>query len=79
MADTGSPTGASSVCIDVPVETAVARAIARSGTEPTWSHRIEPDAVRHLASIFEPPTAEEGVPIHTVGTSTNSGGYTPVQ
>lgn len=57
--------------IDVSVESVVALALARSGTEPAWSHRIEPDAVRHLASIFEPPTAEEGIPIRTIGTSNN--------
>ena len=48
--------------VDVPVETAIAGSLARTSNEPTRSDRIEPADVRYLASIFEPPTADEGIP-----------------
>lgn len=50
--------------VDVPVEVAVARALGR--TDTAGAHHIDEAGVRHLAGIFEPPTADEGIPIRTV-------------
>lgn len=50
--------------IDVPLEVAVARARERAGA--AGSHDIDETGVRHLAGIFEPPHAGEGLPIRTV-------------
>lgn len=50
--------------VDVPIEVAVAR--ARDRTAQDTSHDIDEAGVRHLADIFEPPTADEGIPINTV-------------
>jgi predicted kinase len=50
--------------IDIPPEVAVARARERAGT--AGSHDIDETGVRHVAGIFEPPHAGEGIPIRTV-------------
>ena len=52
--------------IRVPVETAVARAEARSVEGGPEAHVLDGAAVRHLASIFEPPTAGEGLPMTVI-------------
>ena len=52
--------------VDVPMEVAVARARDRAEQGTVGSHDIDEAGVRHLAEIFEPPTASEGIPIRTV-------------
>ncbi|HKD97310.1 MAG TPA: ATP-binding protein [Micromonosporaceae bacterium] len=47
----------------VPVEVAVARGLARPARGPDTSHRLTADEMRHLAAIFEHPTADEGIEI----------------
>ena len=49
--------------LDVPLETAIARAAARGAAAPQHTHHIDEEGVRHMASIFEPPTESEGSPI----------------
>lgn len=44
--------------LDVPVGVAIRRASTR---EDATSHALDAAAVRHLASIFEPPTLDEGL------------------
>lgn len=46
--------------VDVPVQLAVER--ARDRRDPT-SHLLDEAGVRHLATIFEAPSADEGIPI----------------
>jgi predicted kinase len=46
--------------VDVPIDVAIARAEQRT---EAWAHDIDADGVRHLASIFEPPNAAEGIAI----------------
>ncbi len=52
--------------VDVPVETAVRRAEERARLDVPGSHLLDAAAVRHLASIFEPPRADEGIEIRLV-------------
>lgn len=47
--------------LHVPIETARARAAAR--TDPT-SHRLTPEGIDHLAQLFEPPSVSEGFILH---------------
>jgi len=49
--------------VRVPVEVAVARGTARSARGPGDSHHLTADGIRHLATIFEPPSADEGMEI----------------
>ena len=49
--------------LDVPVEVAVARALSRADK---GSHVLTEADVRHLAALFEPPTADEGMEIKIV-------------
>jgi predicted kinase len=44
--------------IDVPVEVAIDRAQGRTAE---FAHRVDGHGVRHLASLFEPPTNDEGI------------------
>jgi predicted kinase len=46
--------------VDVPVDVTVERALRRIDGE---AHQLDEAGVRHLASIFEPPTAAEGLEI----------------
>jgi predicted kinase len=48
--------------LDVPVEVAVARALARGVSDPL-SHQLDEPGVRHMATILEPPSPEEGAEI----------------
>jgi predicted kinase len=53
--------------LDVPIEKAIAQALARTPeTDRTTSHVIDAAGVRHLAAIFEAPSADEGIPIYVV-------------
>jgi predicted kinase len=53
--------------LDVPLETAIAQALQRASDPGAGiSHVIDEAGARHFASIFEPPTADEGVPIRVV-------------
>ena len=52
--------------IDVPAETAIERAAERMANRSPGSHELAPSDVRHLASIFERPTGDEGMRIETV-------------
>lgn len=47
--------------LDVPLETAVAQARARSAADAPHAHDIDEDGVRFFATIFQPPEADEGV------------------
>lgn len=47
----------------VSVDTAIQRAIDRHDPR---AHRLDADAVRHLASLFEPPEEAEGFVLHVV-------------
>jgi predicted kinase len=47
--------------LDVPLDTAIRRARQRLSTQPAGAHRIDEAAVRHFATIFEPPTDDEGL------------------
>lgn len=47
--------------LDVPVETAIARARSRLADDPPDAHRLDDDSIRHFATIFEPPTDDEGL------------------
>lgn len=49
--------------VDVPVSVAIQR--ARQRVDPS-SHAIDEAGVRHLAGLFEPPTADEALRIVTV-------------
>jgi len=49
--------------LDVPIDTAIQRARHRLSTPPADAHRIDEAAVRHFATIFEPPTDDEGLQI----------------
>jgi predicted kinase len=48
--------------LEVPLEVAVARARSRLADNDDDAHRIDEDGVRHFATIFQPPTAAEGIP-----------------
>lgn len=56
--------------LDVPVETAIARAVARG--DRAHSHHLDEAAVRHVATIFQPPAPDEGIAIRTITASSNS-------
>ena len=49
--------------LDVPVEVVVERAAGRLRDRPPDAHEIDEEGVRHFATIFEPPTGDEGIPI----------------
>ena len=49
--------------LDVPLATVMDRARVRLAAAPIDAHRISEEGVRHFATIFEPPTADEGLPI----------------
>ena len=49
--------------VQVPLNIAIARADARATTNTTGAHRLDADAIRHLAAIFEEPREDEGMPI----------------
>ena len=49
--------------VEVPLETAIAQAKARSAAGDPSAHTIDEAGVRHLASIFEAPDAHEGTEI----------------
>ncbi|MDA3648488.1 ATP-binding protein [Saccharopolyspora indica] len=49
--------------VRVPLETAVARAEARTADGEPGAHPLDAAAVRHLASIFESPAVDEGLPM----------------
>lgn len=53
--------------VRVPLETAIARVEQRAAEGVTGVHVLDAEAVRHLASIFEVPTTDEGLEIQTVG------------
>jgi len=50
----------------VPVETAVQRVERRRREGVAVAHVLDADAVRHLARLFEAPTAQEGIELHVV-------------
>ncbi|MBM7788785.1 AAA family ATPase [Tenggerimyces flavus] len=52
--------------LDVSVETATERARGRDEEGGAGVHRVDDAGVRHSATIFEPPTAEEGIEILTI-------------
>lgn len=52
--------------VRVPLDTAIARAEHRSAQHTPGAHALDADAVRHMASIFEEPTADEGIELRTV-------------
>jgi hypothetical protein len=41
----------------------IARAERRAADDVAGAHRLDTVAMRHLAALFEPPTADEGMPI----------------
>lgn len=49
--------------LDVPVEEVIRRAGRRLADRPADAHEIDEEAVRHFASIFEPPSVDEGLAI----------------
>ena len=49
--------------VQVPLNIAIARADARAAANTTGAHRLDADAIRHLAAIFEEPSEDEGMPI----------------
>ncbi len=49
--------------VQVPVEVAIARADARAAANVAGAHRLDADAIRHLAALFEKPSEDEGLPI----------------
>lgn len=53
--------------LDVPVDVAIERA-ERLAANPADAHHIDEEGVRHMATIFEPPTAAEGLTIVRHGT-----------
>jgi predicted kinase len=52
--------------LPVPVETAVARAAARTAEGTQLAYDLDAPAIRHLASIFEEPELAEGIELHVV-------------
>jgi predicted kinase len=46
--------------LDVPVDLAVKRAMARRESNPSDAHIITEEGVRHMSTILEPPSASEG-------------------
>lgn len=49
--------------VDHPVEEVIERARHRLRAHPADAHEIDEKNVRHFATIFEPPTEDEGLPI----------------
>ncbi len=49
--------------VQVPLEVAVARVAARAAANTAGAHRLDADAIRHLAALFEEPSEDEGMPI----------------
>lgn len=49
--------------VDVPVDVAVDRMMKRNDQAAEGTHEINESGVRHLAAIFEPPSAEEGIEV----------------
>ncbi len=47
--------------VAVPLDVAIQRATDR---HDPWAHRLDADAVRHLAGLFEPPEESEGFVLH---------------
>lgn len=47
----------------VPLDTAIARADARAAANVAGAHRLDADAIRHMAAIFEEPSEDKGLPI----------------
>ena len=49
--------------VQVPVKVAIARAETRAAANTAGAHRLDADAIRHLAALFEEPSEDEGLPI----------------
>lgn len=49
--------------VNVPIEVAMARSRARSAAGEKHAHRLDAAGIRHLASIFEEPSEDEGTRI----------------
>lgn len=49
--------------VDIPLEDVIRRADGRLASQSPLAHRIDEATVRHFATIFEPPTDDEGLPI----------------
>jgi hypothetical protein len=49
--------------VQVPLDVAIARANARTAANTAGAHRLDADAIRHPAALFEEPSADEGMPI----------------
>jgi predicted kinase len=52
--------------VRVPVETAIRQVEARRSEGTAIAHALDADAVRHLARLFEAPTAAEGIEVRVV-------------
>lgn len=52
--------------VRVPLETAITRVEQRASEGIAGAHVLDAEAVRHLASIFEVPTSDEGIEIQIV-------------
>lgn len=52
--------------VRVPLDTAITRVEQRARAGVAGAHVLSADGVRHLASIFEPPSAGEGIVVLTV-------------
>lgn len=50
--------------LQVPIEVAIARARSEAGAQ--HAHRLDEQGIRHLASIFEEPGDDEGMPVHRI-------------
>jgi hypothetical protein len=50
----------------VPLDTAITRVEERANEGISGAHVLDAESVRHLASIFEVPTTDEGIEIHIV-------------
>ncbi len=52
--------------VQVPIEVAIARSQARSEDGEKHAHRLDAASIRHLASMFEEPGDNEGIPLRRV-------------
>jgi predicted kinase len=52
--------------VDVPLDVAISRAAARAAAGDPTSYALTEAEVRQHASIYEPPTADEGIPMTIV-------------
>lgn len=52
--------------VQVPIEVAIGRAQARNEAGAKHAHRLAATDIRHLASIFEEPHDDEGMPLRVV-------------